>query len=333
MPAPSRWYDAAAYQRELASLLGAGYPGQNWSYPPTVLLIAAPFGRLGYFPALLSWTLLGVAILLPVAARQLADRRVLIALMASPAAVFCLISGQSSLITTAMLIGIFAALDRRPLLAGALLGLLTLKPQLGLLFPVMLIASGRWRVFAAAAVTALALAALTAALFGTQVWIDFVTRGLPTQNIVLTDAQGIAAPFYPTVFMNLRGIGTPYSVAMAVQGSFAIAAVALVVWAYRRRADADPHLLFALFLSCSIAAVPYLLVYDTLPLTFAVLALLAAGQLDSRACGLARLVYWLPLLQIGLGMLHIPGPALIAPAFALCAALQLKSARVAPAPA
>jgi hypothetical protein len=326
LPDPGRWYDAVAYQRELAALLGA-YPGQNWSYPPSVMLIAAPFGRLGYFPALLVWTLLGLAILLPVAARQLADRRALIALMVSPAAAFCLISGQSSLITTAMLIGIFASLERRPLLAGVLLGLLTLKPQLGILFPVMLIASGRWRVIGYAAITALAIAALTAALFGTQVWTDFFTQGLAAQNRVLNDPAGIATPFHPTIFMNLRGIGLRYDLAMAAQAAFAIAAAAAVAWAYRRRADADPRLLFALFVSCTIAALPYLLVYDTLPMTFAVLALLAAGQLDNRGCWMARLVYWLPLLQIGLGTLHIPGTALIVPAFAVYVLMQLKNAR------
>ncbi len=39
-----------------------------------------------------------------------------------------------------MLLTIMAVLDRRPALAGILIGLLPLKPQLGLLFPVMLAA-------------------------------------------------------------------------------------------------------------------------------------------------------------------------------------------------
>lgn len=69
--------------------------------------------------------------------------------------------------------------------------------------------------------------------------------------------------------------------------------------------------------ACSIAAAPYLLSYDTLALCLAALALLAAGKLDSRGRRLARLLYWLPLTQISLGTLRIPGPALIAPAFAL----------------
>jgi Glycosyltransferase family 87 len=326
LPNPGHWYNAVAYQRELATLLGPDYPGQNWSYPPTVMLIAAPFGRLGYLPALLVWTVAGLAIFLAVAARRIGERRAVLALMVSPAAIFCLISGQSSFITAAMLVGIFALLDRRPLFAGLLIGLMTLKPQLGLLLPVVLIASGRWRVFSVATATTLALAGVAAALFGTQAWIDFVTQGLPTQNIVLADPQGIATPYYPTVFMNLRGIGLSYGPAMAVQVGFAVAAVATVAWAFRFRTDADPRLLFALFAACSIAAVPYLLVYDTLALGFAALALLAGNALDNRGAWIARLVYWLPLLQIGLGNLHLPGPALVAPLFALYILQRLKSA-------
>jgi hypothetical protein len=330
LPDPSHWYDAVAYQRALAALLGPGYPGQNWSYPPTVMLFAAPFGLIGYLPALLVWTVLNLTVFLAVAMRHIADRRALLALMVCPAAAFCLMSGQSSFLTAAMLIGSFALLDRRPLIAGVLIGLLTVKPQLGVLLPVMLIASARWRVFAVATLTALALAALAAALFGTQSWIAFVTQGLPTQNIVLSDPEGIATPFYPTVFMNLRGIGLGYAPAMAVQACFALAAAGVVAWAFRRHADADPRLLFALFVACSIAAVPYLLVYDTLALSFAVLALLAGGALDSRGVWLARPVYWLPLLQIGLGQLNIPGPALIAP---LCAVYIVQRLRSAPAAA
>lgn len=324
MPDPARWYDALAYQRELANLLGADYPGQNWSYPPSLLIVAAPFGLLTYLQALLLWTAFGLAIFIATAQRHFSDTRVLIALILSPAAVFCLISGQSSLVTAAMLIGIFAFLDSRPLIAGMLIGLLTLKPQLGVLFPIMLIASMRWRVFFAAAATALAISAITAALFGPHVWIDFVRLGIPTQALVLADPEGIATPYYPTIFMNLRGIGANYTVAMATQLCVTATTIGAVIWAYRYRRNADPQMLTALFLACSIAAVPYLLAYDTLALTFAVLGLLASDKLDMHGRVLARLVYWLPLLQIGLGTLHIPGPALIAPAFALYVLMRLK---------
>ena len=319
---PGRWYDLAAYHQALASLLGPGYPGQNWSYPPTIMLLAAPFGLMGYLPALLSWTLAGLALFV-FALRGRASSRLIIAALVSPASVFCLISGQSSLITAALLLTVFACLDRRPLLAGLLIGLLSLKPQLALLLPLALAASGRWRAFAAAAATVLVIAALSSMLFGPESWMRFMALGLPVQNLVLQDTRGIAVPFYPTIFMNLHGAGLGFKAAMTAQLLFTLAAAAAVVWAFRRRRDADPSLLFALFTACTVMALPYLLVYDTLALTVAALLLLEKGRLDSRGRLLARLIYWLPLLQIGLGRWHVPGPALIAVFFALYIFLQL----------
>jgi hypothetical protein len=329
MPDPSRFYDIAEYNRALEVLLGPGYPGQNWSYPPSIMFVAAPFGRFGYLAALLIWTMLGGALFFAVARHRVADNRLLAALVLSPAALLCVISGQSSLISAAMLVTIFFWLDRRPIAAGVLIGLLTLKPQLGILFPVMLIASGRWRVFASAAMTTLALAAATAFVFVPQVWIDFATKGLAANNLVLADPERIATPFYPTIYMNLRGIDLPYSAAMAVQLCVSALAAAAAAWAFRMRREADPLLLMALFLACSVCAVPYLLSYDTLGLSFAALLLLGAGSLDASGRRLVQLVYWLPLLQIGLGNLHIPGPALIAPAFAAYAVMRLRTSPVA----
>jgi len=329
-PDPGRFYDPAEYNRALQALLGPNYPGQNWSYPPSIFFIAAPFGQLGYLAALVFWTALGGAMFFAVARRHITDNRLLVALLLSPAVVLCIISGQSSLITAAMLVTSFVWLDRRPVAAGVLIGLLTLKPQLGVLFPVMVIASARWRVFASAAVTTLVIAGATALVFGPQVWIDFATKGLATNNLVLADPERIATPFYPTIFMNLRGLDLPYSVAMAVQLCVSAFAVAAVIWAFYFRRDANPRLLMALFLACSVAAVPYMLSYDTLGLTFAALLPLGRGGLDGAGRRFVQLVYWLPLIQMVFGNWHVPGPALIAPAFAVYALTRL---RVSPAAA
>jgi Glycosyltransferase family 87 len=315
-PDPGRFYDVATYNRELQALLGFAYPGQNWPNPPSFLLLAAPFGWLSFYPALLWWMVSSITLFAATARREVVDWRVLVPVMISPAAMFCLISGQSSFFSSAALIAIFAWLDRRPILAGMLIGLLTTKPQLGLLFPFMLMASGRWRVFTAAAVTALALVLLTAALFGPQVWIDFVEKSLRTQQQVLADPNAITTPFHATVFMNLRGVGLSHNACLAIQLMFAGAAIGAVIWAFRFRKDADRLQLRGLFLACAASTSPYLGIYDLLPLTFAAVALLASGQLDQVGRRLVQAVFWLPVLQLALGEVRIPGPALIAPLFA-----------------
>lgn len=324
---PGRWYDLATYHAALRDLFGMDLTGPNWSYPPTVMWLAAPFGALPYLVALLAWSLLGPLLLASVACRDLTDRRILVLVLVSPAAVFCLICGQGAFLTAALLIAIFAALDRRPVLAGCLIGLLTIKPQLGLLFPVLLLASGRWRAFAAASVTTLALAAVTAMVFGIDSWRQYVELGLPVQGQVLADPDGIATPFFPTVYMNLRGIGVAPSLALAIQGAIAIAAAAAVAMAAKWAGEADRDLLRAQFLAASVCASPYFLDYDLLPLTYAAVALLAAGRLDGIGRRLAQAVYWIAALQLALGSFRIPGAALIAPLFATYLTYRLKGSR------
>lgn len=312
---PGAFYDISRYHDAIRDLLGYSLNGQNWSYPPSVMLLAAPFGQLGYLTALGLWTALTLAIFIAVARREVNDWRVLLPVLISPAALMCLISGQSSFLNGALLIAVFAILDRRPLLAGFLIGLLTVKPQLGMLFPLFLIASNRWRVFFAAAMTSVALVAITTAIFGVKVWIDFIAKGLPVQGMVLADPDRIATPFFPTVFMNLRGLDLPYAVAMSMQAIVSIFVIGVLVWAARTRRDIDRPIMLALFLACTVSASPYLLCYDLVPLTFAAIVLLASGRLDATGRRLAQLVFWIPALQLALGTYHIPGPALIAPLF------------------
>jgi hypothetical protein len=320
---PGQFFDVARYQQELATILGPDYPGQNWSYPPSIMLFLAPFGRLGYLSALAAWTVFSLAIFIAIAHRFV-DRRVLIIVLMSPAALLALMAGQSSLVSAAMLATIFAWLDRRPVGAGIIIGLLTLKPQLGLLFPLILIASRRWTVFAAAAVTTVMIAGATAAVWGPQVWIDFVRLGLQSQTLPLLDPELRAAAFQTTIFKNARVAGVSHDVAMVLQGVVALAAAATVAWAYYARRNADPLLLATLFLACSVSLTPYFNSYDLVAVTLFAVALLAAGRLDVTGHRLVHLVYWLPLIQVVFAT-HLPGPALIPPAFAIYLFLRLRA--------
>src|SRR5215210_271524 len=61
---PGRFYDLATYQAQVASIVGPDYLPVAWSYPPSIMLVAAPFGLLPYLPGLILWSLLGPAALL-----------------------------------------------------------------------------------------------------------------------------------------------------------------------------------------------------------------------------------------------------------------------------
>jgi hypothetical protein len=215
--------------------------------------------------------------------------------------------------TAALLIGGLINLDRRPVLAGVLFGILTIKPQLGFLLPIMLLLTGRWRVIAAAAATAFALAALTAGLFGVSAWLEYVRLGLAVQHTVMTKGTGLFLSMMPTAFMNARVAELPLGVAWALQAIASAAAVGAVTWTYWRRRD--PILSTALLVTASFLATPYVANYDMVVFGWVIAQLRERGgsRFDHR---LALAVWWLPLTTMLLGVAGIPGSCLVLVAFA-----------------
>ena len=68
--------------------------------------------------------------------------------MAMPPVLINAITGQAGFLIAALFIGGMALLPKRPLLGGMLLGLMVIKPQLGLVLPFALAAGREWRAFA-----------------------------------------------------------------------------------------------------------------------------------------------------------------------------------------
>lgn len=315
---PARYYDMPTYLAALGPVVGAGYPGQLWSYPPVALLITAPFGLLPYLPALLLWTacgIVGFAVALRLWTR---DWRITTLLLASPAALLGIMSGQFALLAAAILLAVLRWRESRPWLAGALVGLLLVKPQLALLIPLLFVVTGNWRAFAAAALSSLTLVALVALIWGIDIWHVYIAAGIANQSLVLSDPDHLAGPFMPTLFMNLRVIGVAVPVASTLQMVLALLAAALVWHRFRQRPDPADLRANLLFLACAVSATPYMLSYDTLAL--AAVAVLAAGQ--GRIAPL--LAFFLPLLQIVAGMAGVPGPGLIPILLALHLSRQKK---------
>ncbi|WP_232313697.1 glycosyltransferase 87 family protein [Sphingobium sp. TCM1] len=258
-------------------------------------------------PALALWTLCG-AVAFAVALRLWSEeRRLVLLLLASPAALIAILSGQFALFAAAILLAVLRWREERPVLAGALVGLLLVKPQLALLLPILFLASRNWRAFAAAAVSSLALAALVALLWGPDIWRIYVQTGIANQSLVLSDPDHLAGPFMPTLFMNLRVAGVPVPVASAFQVALALLAALLVWLRFRHRPAAGDLSANLLFLACAVSATPYMLSYDTLALATMAVFLLVAGQ--GRI--LPILLFLLPLLQLVAGMAGLPGPALV----------------------
>jgi hypothetical protein len=308
------WFDFDTYNRALQQMFGTNFPQHHMSYPPHLLLFTWPFGFLPYLPAYAIWCVAGFVLYMIAAAggERRSDRLLMLAV--SPAAILNIFGGQNGFFTAALLIGGLSLLDRRPVVSGVLFGLLTIKPQLGLLLPLMLMLTGRWTSIASAAATTLFLIAATAAAFGTDIWTAFVELSVPKQQDVLSYGSGIFPSMMPTAFMNARIAGLPLDWAWGIQTVMSAAALAAVVWTFWRRRD--PVLSRALFLTASFLFTPYAFNYDMVVFGWMLMQLRdheSSQPIDDR---LAMVVWMLPITTMILGLAYVPVSCLALAAFA-----------------
>jgi hypothetical protein len=130
-----------------------------WSYPPTFHLLVLPLALLPFIWSYLIWFLVWLVPFLLVIRRMAPAPETLMLALAFPGTLLNLAQGQNGLMVAALFGAAMLLLDPRPILAGILIGLLSCKPQFGLLIPIALIFGRHWTAFAAAAVTTLAFAA------------------------------------------------------------------------------------------------------------------------------------------------------------------------------
>jgi hypothetical protein len=300
-------YDYKAYYAALESVYGAAVPFHNWSYPPHLLLLVPPFAALPYLPGLILWTLLGIALYAGVVLAPLvpaARAAALVVLVLAPSSMVNAVTGQNGFFTAAAFLGGLLLLERRPWMAGVLFGLLTVKPQLGLLLPVVLVAIGAWRVIAAAVATAGLLVMTSVLLWGVDPWIGWVTETSRYQKwLLVNDFDGFYTYMMPSVFAAGRLLGLPVAVAGVLQGVAALGVVAATTLAFCRTRDPAAR---ALLLTCgTLLAAPYAFNYDMTLLTGALLwslaPMAAVGDRERQIFGAA----W--LLPIAIMPLHIVG--------------------------
>lgn len=260
-----------------------------WPYPPPTQLFAAPWGLLPYPLAVVLFVGLSLFFWVHVVFKLIPDKRARWAALALPAGLVCFMFAQNAFLTAGLLALALMMLDRRPWLAGVLIGLLALKPHLGLLIPIALLVSGRWKpaVSAGAVVVTLVVASIFA--FGLDAWPAFL------HNLALTRAfvDGAALPLcmIPTFYVFAESIGASPDVAMAIQIAGALAAAACVAVTWRSK-HVDFALKAATLCAASTLVSPYMFHYDL------VLQGVAIGFLVMTALRTGFLSYERPILIV-----------------------------------
>jgi alpha-1,2-mannosyltransferase len=299
---PQAPFDPALQHAREQAIFGTATPFFGWHYPPFFLFIAAALALMPYQLALVVWQGATLALYL-LALRAIMVRPVpdgstsprtrgegaegpcrmtqaqpdplwLVLALAFPAVFINLGHGHNGFLTAALIGAALVILDRRPLLAGLLLGLIAYKPQFGLLVPLVLAATGRWRAFAAAAATVAALALITTLAFGISVWDAFLASTHFTRLIVL-EAGETGWHKIQSAFSLVRMWGGPVALAYAVQSAVTVMLAAALVWLWR--APVDFSLKAAALIIASILATPYSLDYDMTVLAPAIAFLAVNG--------------------------------------------------------
>jgi alpha-1,2-mannosyltransferase len=312
---PAVWFNFFDYSVYLQDYFGtADLHHYFWSYPPHIVLFIWPFGLMPYFAAFAVWSVFGIAAFLLAASAGGVERKHIMFVAVAPAIAVNLFFGQNGGFTAALLIGGLINLDRRPLLAGILFGILTVKPQLGLLLPVMLVVTGRWRVIAAAAATTFALFAATTWLYGIEIWSEYLAKVMPQQRFVLEKGEGLFLVQIPSAFYAGRLLGLPLWFDWAMQAVVSATALAAVVWTFARRRD--PVLSLALFVTATLLFTPHTLNYDMVVLAWVAALLRQRADLAPRDHVLILAVWTLPVTMMVVGLAHVPFGFLVLVAFA-----------------
>lgn len=314
-------YDQPSFFRAEVELLGGYMIHQPlpWLYPPTMLLFIAPVALVPLLPAYILF-FAGSLLCYAYAVQQLsglrthlaAPRAAVLAVLAYSAVFASVVYGQNSVLTAGIAALALHLLGRRPIVAGILIGLLAIKPQLAVVFPFVLMATRAWRTFAAAAVTTALFAAAGIALTGT----DALTGLAHAMSIVRT--LHFMHPTYwlssPTTFAALRLAGASISVALAAQSVIALLAIAVAVDVWRR--TPDMRLRGAVLAIATLLTTPYLWHYELTWLGIAVFCLIAHGLENEWLPGdqiVIVLAWLLPLFELFNRMMKLPqiGPLVL----------------------
>jgi len=314
-------YDPVLFNNAEVARFGAalGHQSLPWLYPPTMLLFVAPVALVPFLPAyflffagsLLCYVyavqrLSGLHTHLPV------PRATALVVIAYSAVFSCVLYGQNGILTAGIATLALHLYGRRPIVAGILIGLLAIKPQMAMVFPFVLLATRAWRTFASAALTTLLFTVAGVALAGIG-----SLNGL-AHALSIVRGMHFTLPAYwfvsPTPFAALRLSGASIPVALAAQAAVGLLAIAAAVNVWR--GTQDMRLRGAVLAVATLLTTPYLWQYELPWLGIAIFCLIAHGLDEGWLPGdqiVIVLAWLLPVFELFNRIMALPqiGPVVL----------------------
>jgi hypothetical protein len=245
-----------------------------WHYPPPFLFVASLLARLPYGAAFMSWVFISLVPYLVVVRAIVGRPFGWMLALAAPMVLNNALVGQNGFFTAALIGGTLYLMPVRPVLAGICLGLLSYKPQYGLLFPLVLIAASQWTVFFSAAVVTVLMAVVSWLAFGTESWQAFFHWMPMFSQAFLTEGKATWWKLQ-SLFSLVRFLGGTEQLAWIFQWilTATVAVVLTVMW----RSRVSYSLKAAALATGTLLITPYLFMYDMMVLAIPVAFLVRIG--------------------------------------------------------
>jgi arabinofuranan 3-O-arabinosyltransferase len=305
---PAQAWDWDVQRQIELALLKQDFQGYfAWHYPPPFLFVASLLARLPYAVAFMGWVFVSLIPYLIVMRAIVGRQFGWMLALAAPMVLTNVLDGQNGFLTAALIGGTLYLMPVRPIFAGICLGLLSYKPQYGLLFPLVLIAASQWRTFFSAAATTVLMAFASWLAFGIESWQAFF-HWLP----VFSQAFFVEgkAPWWKlqSLFSLVRYFGGSEQLGWMLHWilTATVAVVLVVMW----RSRVSYSLKAAALATGTLLITPYLFMYDMMVLAIPVAFLVRIGlrngfrpyELPALACAVALvLIFIFTGTPLGLG--------------------------------
>jgi hypothetical protein len=282
-----------------------------WLYPPVFFLVVALLGFFSYLTAFLIWVACTLAAFAATVSAITRSRVAAVLACSAPPVFLDSVAGQNGLLTAFLVGTSLLLLEKRPLMSGCLIGLLSYKPQFAILIPVVLACSGNWRAFATAGLSSALCLLASWRVLGAGTWAAFF-HFLPLESHEMLVLGDHGWNKLQTLYGLCRWLGLGAAPAWSAQALLGLCALAAVA---------------AALSAATLLATPYLYMYDlpvlVLPLVF-LFRHRAFDTVELAGMGFA----FLCLLAFTCGVFVIPiGPFAVA---AICALIARRSLAGAP---
>jgi hypothetical protein len=264
--------DFSVYWRTANEPLTMAYAPRDelpFPYAPTMLLWVSPLSVVPMWPAFAFWVCISVFVFMRTCRPYLSGRQIWLALL-NPLVVNGLATGQVSVCLAAILLWCVNTSNR--IMAGLGLAFIaSIKPQLVIFAPLLLLLRRDWTAFFAAVLGFTGIVASTLAIFGFEPWFEWIAS-LNNFHRVLIEQNVLAVAATPA------GVAERWNLPPL---PFLVAGVLAGIWLVLRCKKAEPLETSAAVATASLLAAPYALTYDLAALVPFLVWMIFRGSLAS----------------------------------------------------